>query len=197
MIERAAKQVVRTTLYDTVYANDDGYGRWADRHNHFLAYAKQVLRPGNRVLDVGCGRGALIKALCDAGFDATGFDPSRVALADFKRENQNLAKRAWEGESISWQGIYDAIVCSDVLEHLEEDHAINLFEAIAKGARPHILVSVGVEQHTHDRHGDLHETVRPASWWRELFAKHMDIKCEVHQGISACYFGEKLYAQRP
>lgn len=53
------------------YWQYDGLPVQADveTHQFALAAAKQRLKPGARILDVGAGRGALTKALLDVGFD--------------------------------------------------------------------------------------------------------------------------------
>jgi 2-polyprenyl-3-methyl-5-hydroxy-6-metoxy-1,4-benzoquinol methylase len=44
----------------------------ARRHINFLS---RGLRPGANVLDVGCGRGALIRPLANRGFEVHGVEP--------------------------------------------------------------------------------------------------------------------------
>lgn len=49
------------------------------------------LRPGDRVLDAGCGMGRFVAALADNGIDAVGVDISEIAIAAAKREHPGPA----------------------------------------------------------------------------------------------------------
>jgi len=86
------------------------------RHIGFLS---RSLRPGARVLDVGCGRGVILGALADRGFEvygveisaeaARGADPrARISIAP------HLADAGFEADS------FDEIVIWHVLEHLSD-----------------------------------------------------------------------------
>jgi SAM-dependent methyltransferase len=66
------------------------------------------LRPGQRVLDFGCGSGLLVQYLREKGYDAVGYDP-------YSRDHGDLAPLA---------GQYDAVVAQDVIEHDEDPLAV-------------------------------------------------------------------------
>ena len=53
-------------------------GRWVPVAKDIIKHFK--LQPGARVLDVGCGKGFLVKDLVDQGIDAVGVDVSSYAL---------------------------------------------------------------------------------------------------------------------
>lgn len=59
-------------------------GRWRpvarDIVDHFQ------LKPGERILDIGCAKGFLVKDLLELGIDAYGLDISRYALLNCERE---------------------------------------------------------------------------------------------------------------
>ncbi len=59
-------------------------GRWKpvakDIIDHF------GLKPGDKVLDVGCGKGFLVKDLLELGIDAYGIDVSKYALVNCEKE---------------------------------------------------------------------------------------------------------------
>lgn len=59
-------------------AEEMRYGQWLAG---LLALAADVGVTGGRALDVGCGTGRSLLALRDAGFAATGIDPSRGMMA--------------------------------------------------------------------------------------------------------------------
>lgn len=86
------------------------------RHVQFLA---RGLRPGARVLDVGCGRGVLLSALADRGFEAHGVEVSAAATrgAD-PRARIVVAPRLADARYPS--GFFDQVIIWHVLEHLPD-----------------------------------------------------------------------------
>ncbi len=113
--------------------------RWVGRR-HIDALTRG-LRPGARVLDVGCGRGVLLGPLADRGFEvhgqeisaeaARGADPrARIAIA------MNLKDVGYEA------GYFDEVVIWHVLEHLQDPRGTieEIHRVLAPGGR--IAVSV-------------------------------------------------------
>jgi SAM-dependent methyltransferase len=100
------------------------------RHARFLA---RGLRPGARVLDVGCGRGVLLSTLADRGFEAHGVEVSPEAArgADPRARIRIASELAEVGYPDAW---FDGVIVWHVLEHLR-DPAATLSE-IARVLRP-------------------------------------------------------------
>jgi SAM-dependent methyltransferase len=85
-----------------------------------LALLRRELRPGARLLDVGCGAGGFLHALRDAGFAASGldFNPERVAALrarGFEVFEGGLPDFAKEGRPP-----FDAVTMFQVLEHVDD-----------------------------------------------------------------------------
>lgn len=89
-------------------------------------WAKQVaqlnLRPGEKVLEVGCGRGVFLDRLAgEYGVEGWGVDVSPISIAEAKKEAvhslhvevADAAKLPYRSEE------FDAVVSFDVLEHVE------------------------------------------------------------------------------
>lgn len=88
----------------------------AARH---IAFLSRGLAAGSRVLDVGCGRGVILAALADRGFEVHGVEISAEAArgADPRatiRIARHLADAAYEA------GFFDEVIVWHVLEHLED-----------------------------------------------------------------------------
>ena len=96
----------------------------------FDAFLLDVLPPRARVLDVGCGDGALVERLAAAGFDAVGVDPSAPASPRLVRERV---------EDATGIGRFDAVCAVTSLHHADLDHVL---AAIAELLRPGGLVVV-------------------------------------------------------
>ena len=82
-----------------------------------------------RVLDLGCGAGFMAIALAERGHDVTAIDidPDLVRLVDAGAVDRGvLVKTAVMSALDIWRfapSSFDAVVCLDVLEHLEDDGA--------------------------------------------------------------------------
>ncbi|MBW3666598.1 MAG: methyltransferase domain-containing protein [Actinobacteria bacterium] len=85
------------------------------------------LEPGDRVLEVGCGRGHLTRRLAGRGIDVTGIDVNPNA-AELAGSDRVLTMRA---QSLDFEGSsFDYLISIHALEHIAE-----LGEALAEMAR--------------------------------------------------------------
>ena len=87
-----------------------------------------ALRPGNRVLDVGCGTGTLAVLIkrVHPDVDVAGIDPDLRALARARRKADRAAvvlrlDRGFADELPYGNASFDRVVSSFVLHHLEHD----------------------------------------------------------------------------
>jgi len=77
------------------------------------------LRRGARVLDIGCGRGVLLSAFADRGFDVHGFEISAAAAAGADpRASIRVAGRL--EEAVYPDAYFDEVILWHVLEHLPD-----------------------------------------------------------------------------
>ncbi len=92
-----------------------------------------------RILDLGCGHGALLHFAHSAGYaNVTGIDNSpaqvaaaeRLGIAGVRRGDLLPALASEPPES------YDAIVAYDVIEHLTKDELIDLTDAVQRALKP-------------------------------------------------------------
>lgn len=78
-----------------------------------------------KLLEVGCGAGALLADLSLCGFDCTGMEPSRRAaelastLASASGTNHRIVRDADD----TWESSFGVVCALDVLEHIQDDHA--------------------------------------------------------------------------
>lgn len=75
------------------------------------------LRP-RRVVDVGCGTGALLEVLRDRGCEVFGFEYSKAALAYCRERKLDVAKFDLEKDVLHDNRTFDVAVSMEVAEHL-------------------------------------------------------------------------------
>jgi 2-polyprenyl-3-methyl-5-hydroxy-6-metoxy-1,4-benzoquinol methylase len=81
------------------------------------------LRPGARVLDVGCGNGEFLAALAETGFEGWGLDVSAAAVEACRRRGLRASEGDLSGGECPGEGPFDAVTLWDVVEHLTEPAA--------------------------------------------------------------------------
>jgi len=98
-------------------------------------HLQRFLPPGSKLLDVGCGTGALVSQLVQKGYRAVGVDPQNAKLAERKRGESSLDLRRASAEDLPFSDEeFDAVIFADVLEHIEEGPALNeAFRVLAPG----------------------------------------------------------------
>jgi SAM-dependent methyltransferase len=83
---------------------------------HTLAYLAQLLPPPPaRVLEVGCGRGALVAALSELGYQVTGVDRD----ADMAAAAGERGVRVIQADVHDVSGVYDIVLFTRSLHHAE------------------------------------------------------------------------------
>jgi len=113
-------------------ARENVYGH--RKRLEFIARQLDALRAAGdgtplQVLDLGCGTGVMItRPLARLGHEVTGIDIDAVSIRQAQRLNAkpalaNLRYVVGRLESQPWEGHYDAVVASEVLEHVADPEA--------------------------------------------------------------------------
>ncbi len=111
----------------------------AGLHEALADTLKVQLAMGSRVLELGCGAGALCQRLADAGYDILGVDMNSEAFQaelPFRQldlENHNQVSEFCSEFSDDGKK-FDAVVCAEVIEHVENPW--QLMRDIASLVRP-------------------------------------------------------------
>lgn len=94
-------------------------------------------KPGDRILDVGCGPGELLRYLPDGEY--FGFDPNAKyierARRTFGSRGRFFAKEFEESDATRLAPV-DIVVVSAVLHHMSDDQARSLFSLLRRVLRP-------------------------------------------------------------
>lgn len=152
----------RQQYYNDHYSNVHYYVQWVQ--------VEMLLRPyrEKRILEIGCGTGQLAHMLQDLGYkNYEGFDFSPVAI---KKARERCEFPLFVGDALNedtYHRNYDAVVCLEVLEHLEAD--LKVLENIRPGT--FVILSVpNFDDRSHVR------WFRSQYQVRKRFFKHIDIQ---------------------
>lgn len=126
------------------------------------------IRPGDSLLDFGCGTGRATQKLRMFGVLASGIDIAPNALETDIPFHQACL---WELPSDLGQ---DWGLCCDVMEHIPNEKVADVLAGIARNVTRGAYFLI---DHVPDEMGiligqPLHLTVRPAAWWKEQLQHH-------------------------
>ncbi len=178
------RAAMRTDLFDRFYPDepDPAYRR---RAGWILGELAQALPQGGRVLDAGCGQGFYFPLYAALGLSAVGIEsdpgPLAAARATAARTGAELVEAQVQKLPFA-DASFDAVVLSEVLEHLS-DAAPALAEA-ARVLRPGGLVLVTVP------HADYPLAWDPVNWVLEAL-RLRPVRRGILAGIWANH--ERLY----
>lgn len=116
----------------------------APNQDRLFSVIRRLVRPGERVLDVGCGTGRLVFQLAHVCAEVVGVDPS---LKNIRRAELVRARRGHPGNihfrhgtvGRDTDGAYDAAVLSFVVHEVEAGERLELLGAVRGVARRVIL----------------------------------------------------------
>lgn len=129
-----------------------------------LAEARSLLGAPGRLLDVGSGRGEVLKVALRENWDAVGLEPSRTfaeraaAASGAQVENCSLE------EYVGGAGSFDAVILAAILEHVYDPNAV--LGKIATLLRPGgvLFLDVPNEHGLYFRLGNLYQKLRGRDW---------------------------------
>ena len=120
--------------YDRMFieGGHEGIYRLPYRHSSYFPLFRAVRRvlaknSARNLLEVGCGTGAFADyILKESGFGYTGFDfsPAAVEMAVRRTGRAELFRVGDAREASSYDRLHDAIVCTEVLEHIQADRRV-------------------------------------------------------------------------
>jgi ubiquinone/menaquinone biosynthesis C-methylase UbiE len=90
---------------------------WRPATEIYEQLIRQYVRPGSRLLDLGCGRGGVLEQLQDIEAQSIGFDPDLDSLREHRLPELTRATALADHLPLR-NNCVDVIVCSWVFEHL-------------------------------------------------------------------------------
>lgn len=141
--------------------------------NYYRAWLKSP------ILDVGCGRGCVVKKMQSAGFTAEGLDWAEAFPE----------ARLGDITTVLQLPGFETFTCLDVLEHIPEELLPIAFDNLRQAPRVVLSIHNG---HTRDHPNiELHVTRRPFEWWEERLDDYFEAKA-----ITPISPSQKLYLTR-
>lgn len=109
---------------------------WASGENAADQLA-EVLKPGSRVVDFGCGDGRVTNALRRRGFDVTAVDASPKMLAALAEADPDMPQLQSDGSDLYARlgRKVDAVVCLSVLIHHSRASALAILDGLVEAVR--------------------------------------------------------------
>jgi Methyltransferase domain len=166
--------------------------RWLEEPT--MALAKRIaevlgIEPGESVLDWGCARGYLVKALRKIGVNSYGYDISQWAIQNCDPEVSNAVSTNIGTDADGKWGHFHHIVSKDTLEHCEPIDLMRTADLILKLAQVSILIMVPLTERVGGqyvrREDDLdvtHKIRWPLEDWMEFFRRRIQGEEWILQG---------------
>ena len=146
MVDDKVHCMLKAKEYELDYWDGDrryGYGGYSYRAGYWKPVAEAMieaynLKPGARILDVGCGKAYLLYELHLLGMEVHGFDISKHGLADAKEEIRgNLFIHRAQDPYPFKDDEFDLVITNTTLHNLEIfdlDKALKEIERVGKQA---------------------------------------------------------------
>jgi trans-aconitate methyltransferase len=110
-----------------------------DKHSFVFQYGEGVLellavKPGERVLDLGCGTGHLAKKIQEQGAEVVGIDASPDMIAQAKENYPELDFNVANGANFSFHEPFDAVFTNATLHWIHD--ADGVIKSVYKSLKP-------------------------------------------------------------
>ena len=131
MIEAIRSVLSRSWAYQSFW-----HGIGGDRRNRVLVRDYIRPRPGDRVLDIGCGPGTMAPYL--PGSDYVGFDASAEYIDRAQRRfpQARFVCQRVSHYTLAERDYFDIVLALGVLHHLDDDEALTLFQIARDAMKP-------------------------------------------------------------
>ena len=91
-----------------------------------VAYVEELIEPGSKVLDVGCGTGVVASQLAEEGFEVTGVDPSGGMLEYLRTSDPRVTAVQGSATKLPFgDGQFDLTMCVAVMHHIAQPEAVH------------------------------------------------------------------------
>jgi len=145
---------------------------YVDRVLSYLDKVLEGLRPGARVLDLGCGTGnPIAKHIVEKGFGLVGIDQSQKMLEIARKEIPEAEFIHGDMVEIEFPEKYAAAIAWDSVFHVERKHHPVIFRKLADSLEPgaRLLLSVGGSDAISNPDGPAGEGLEAEGFTSEMY----------------------------
>lgn len=120
-----------------------------DQSRSRLRYLAGIFPPGAKVLNIGIGGGILEMEALRRGLDVHSLDPVEAAVQALAKRLglEGRVKQGWSQDIPFADEMFDGVVISEVLEHLEDDVLEKTLKEVHRVLKPHGMVVGTVPAH--------------------------------------------------
>lgn len=174
--------------YDLVYRDKYYRSREAAQGLKYLATFCSNFK-FKSVLDVGCGPGWSVIEFLARGYKAQGVESCEYLFGEELRVPAGLGivKKGLITELPFPTGSFDAVFCTDVLEHISEPDVPQALSELARVSKKYIFMTICSRESICFPEMKLHCTVHPREWWEKELAKLHIQKKEYGEGQEYLY----------
>ena len=159
-----ARLLPRDWIYDSEFYEKSVEGPAARSAAKIAATIVDDLQ-ATRVIDVGCGTGALLSALRDRGCEVYGLEYSDAALAYCRARRLSVAKFDLENDDYRERRVFDVAISMEVAEHLSPK-AADRYIALLTRLSPIVVFTAAPP----GQGGTGHVNEQPPSYWIARFS---------------------------
>jgi 2-polyprenyl-3-methyl-5-hydroxy-6-metoxy-1,4-benzoquinol methylase len=165
---------VYSTLFSQSYSGEDDHIQYKIIPNSIL----EINSKNNSIIDIGSGKGHLIRALNKLKTNINNYKITSVDLSKFHNESCdkfivcNLSKE--EDRNILIKDTYDILICTDVFEHLDKSYIEDVIKMCSQMSSKCIF---GIANHSSIVNGiELHTIQENDIWWDNILVKYFNIE---------------------
>ena len=125
-------------------------------------FDKIMLLKPRSILDVGCGRGYLVKKLNEAGIPTKGLDFARSVMGSMK-----VSPDVVLGDALNlpfFDKSFELVVSTDFFEHIPGSDVDRVYDEM-KRVGDRIAARIAFD----GKENEYHLTVKPEKWWKNKF----------------------------
>lgn len=123
------------------------------RHNHVKKTLEQLIKPGSKVLDIGCGTGISSYYMASKGAIVTAVDLSNK-LIEFAKQNsfhENVTYIVADATKLKHDKRFDIITIIDSMEHIPKDNIMDFFNVIERHSLNQTIIYLNIPDGKYQR----------------------------------------------
>ena len=145
------------------------------------------IQKNDTLLDYGCAKGYLVRAMRLLGIEAYGVDTSSYAIKCCHESVRDYCFHLMDENFLKGKTNYDYIISKDVFEHIEESELPRVLETLSVITKKIFIVVPLAKMGSNSEfiipayHNDKsHITIRDKDWWLDLIGKWFEVTDASH-----------------